>query len=681
MFISLLKNITGLMLILIAARCFAAELAPPPHQVMDKFGVNLSAGQVSTTIETLKIGGDLGLSHYLRTYSNNVVGAITQYSGGGFYSFQGFHDPFDGTARFEDIINSSQGGKVRIETYGRGEEIFYSQFYVMRVFDKDGSVDFKVKINGVVQSNASNCGSGCSYTYEAMGDIRNLLTVVDCEGAASVGLKNCLKWTKPDGAETYFYRGMTANPGPGVKGYLQKMVYPNGFIITVTSSNSGAGAIIYSVNTNTGFQLKYVYKQNTAPLDADKQSATNDPNLKADSLNWSIKNPRYIYGINNAIEYCNVEGLNRTDSYNVPECNFTHTWPKAEVIWPNGMPRALFIGNSKISIKNSLNLAADLNITAIDGSQESGVQFTVPRLISFKPAGATSSTVSYSYIAKYSCLICNSTFGSWVRRDVGEIGGASGTNGTTVYDMGHALSQGPNHYQNVSNGAGLKVVFMNDLKGGLYQVVNQDESWTFQQDYRNFVTGYSSSTSPVQAYVYDDINKRGNLVKITSANNLVVAEADYSASCSNPKTCNKPLWTTDAKGNKTYYTYHQASGALETVTYPANANQLVAQTRYEYAQKYAHVKDSSGARVQVSTPIWLKTAEKSCSNSNYTNGTCAGNDEVVTRYEYESDNLFMTGMTVYSQKDNKTLRTCYQYDIYGNRIGETQPKAGLASCN
>jgi len=105
-----------------------------------------------------------------------------------------------------------------------------------------------------------------------------------------------------------------------------------------------------------------------------------------------------------------------------------------------------------------------------------------------------------------------------------------------------------------------------------------------------------------------------------------------------------------------------------------------AQTRYEYTQLSAHYYDSSGTKI-TGTPIWMKTAEKTCMNSASTGNACSGSDEVVTRYEYDNDNLLMTGTTVTDPVSGATLRTCFQYDIYGNQIGKTQPKTGLTQCN
>jgi hypothetical protein len=56
----------------------------------------------------------------------------------------------------------------------------------------------------------------------------------------------------------------------------------------------------------------------------------------------------------------------------------------------------------------------------------------------------------------------------------------------------------------------------------------------------------------------------------------------------------------------------------------------------------------------------MKTAERYCINSNYSSrapsAACLGGDEVVTQFEYNHNNLLMTGMSVTSA--DGTLRTC-----------------------
>ena len=63
-------------------------------------------------------------------------------------------------------------------------------------------------------------------------------------------------------------------------------------------------------------------------------------------------------------------------------------------------------------------------------------------------------------------------------------------------------------------------------------------------------------------------------------------------------------------------------------------------------------------------------------------------DEVLTQFDYgtgdatHGNNLLLRGQTVTSTDGGTTttLRTCYGYDAYGNRISETQPNANLSSC-
>lgn len=108
--------------------------------------------------------------------------------------------------------------------------------------------------------------------------------------------------------------------------------------------------------------------------------------------------------------------------------------------------------------------------------------------------------------------------------------------------------------------------------------------------------------------------------------------------------------------------------------------------RYTYAQRYAWYKNSSGTVVQAATPIWVLTMEKTCrvgATLADGSGCVIANDEVIKTYEYGptsgANNLFLRGVAVTA--DGTTLRTCFGYDMYGNRISETSPKAGLPSCS
>lgn len=150
------------------------------------------------------------------------------------------------------------------------------------------------------------------------------------------------------------------------------------------------------------------------------------------------------------------------------------------------------------------------------------------------------------------------------------------------------------------------------------------------------------------------------------------------------KRCDKPLTATDAKGQVTTYTYDAAHGGILTETLPA-VNGITPQKRYEYAQRYAWVKNSGGTFVQSASPMWLKTRERSCRTTASSGATCAGGaaDEVITDYDYGPDsgpnNLLLRGVIVTA--DGQSLRTCYGYDEMGRKISETQPAANLGSCS
>jgi uncharacterized protein RhaS with RHS repeats len=148
------------------------------------------------------------------------------------------------------------------------------------------------------------------------------------------------------------------------------------------------------------------------------------------------------------------------------------------------------------------------------------------------------------------------------------------------------------------------------------------------------------------------------------------------------KLCNKPLSRTDARGNTTDYSYAAAHGGVLTETAPA-VNGIRAQTRYTYAQRYAWIKNASGAFVRAATPVWVLTQKSICKTGAASGAGCAiAGDEVRTTYDYGPDsgpnNLLLRG--VVEEADGVSLRTCYGYDWRGNKVSETSPRGGLGVC-
>lgn len=152
--------------------------------------------------------------------------------------------------------------------------------------------------------------------------------------------------------------------------------------------------------------------------------------------------------------------------------------------------------------------------------------------------------------------------------------------------------------------------------------------------------------------------------------------------CFQPKYANKPVMLREPNGQETNWTYSSVHGGMLTASLPPDANGIRPVTRYSYVQRSAWIK--SGASFQAQAPIWLLASEKTCRTTATVGDSCAGgpSDEVVTTYDYGPNqgpnNLLLRGTAVIA--DGQTLRTCFAYDVLGNKISETSPRANLGSC-
>lgn len=100
---------------------------------------------------------------------------------------------------------------------------------------------------------------------------------------------------------------------------LNEITYPNGYQIKV-HNKSGR---IQSVTSNTGLQLKYVYRSNSLPSNPSSEDRAR------------FEFPEKIIAINNAIESCSPVA----DS-----CALTLTWPQATYLWHSHA--AMFTNNA-----------------------------------------------------------------------------------------------------------------------------------------------------------------------------------------------------------------------------------------------------------------------------------------------------------------------------------------------
>jgi YD repeat-containing protein len=192
-----------------------------------------------------------------------------------------------------------------------------------------------------------------------------------------------------------------------------------------------------------------------------------------------------------------------------------------------------------------------------------------------------------------------------------------------------------------------------------------------------------------------ELDARQNIIRTTYTPKTGSSEADlvtsytYPASCSaaTQTTCNKPLTMTDPNGNVTNYEYNQY-GQLTKETQPApTAGAARPTTINEYTLRTAYIKGPGGSVVAAGPPISLLTKSYTCISAANCSASTPASDKVVTEYDYGPttglNNLNLRGISVTAQNDQgqiETLRTCYRYNYFGEKISRTQPKANLQSC-
>ncbi len=203
---------------------------------------------------------------------------------------------------------------------------------------------------------------------------------------------------------------------------------------------------------------------------------------------------------------------------------------------------------------------------------------------------------------------------------------------------------------------------------------------------RTFYNNTDTSNGRVRGQLFpegDRINvaydMRGNLTEVRSkvkpGSNLSdsVMTAGYDSVCANPKTCNKPNWVRDAKGNQTDYTYDAAHGGVLTVTSPPDQNGFRAKTRNFYSQFYPKVKDANGNLVN-SLPVWRLVRTETCPA---TQAQCDQPGDSVTEYQYATNNLLQTAQVVRNGSNTISATTTFVYDVYGNVTSVDGPRTDV----
>lgn len=636
----------------------AAGLAPPPYDVKDRHNVNMASGQVSPTQTDISIGGSLGLTHTISTFTSNFVNWQSD-DDGATSPFQPPKSPFGVKDKFYGGIYWA------VHHYVAGSNTI-PELWVARAFDDSSSSDFKRNTDG---------------TFTALSDPRvNLDFVNNVNGFTGY------VYTKADGTMVYYASGSATSACPNVcvpTLRMSKIQYPNGLTITINGLQNSVYVSdpISSVTTNTGFQLKYIYVRNHDPVVND---VVNTDIPTADPGTWSGGTPKYVMAINNAVDYCstlrNDDGQPLAQAITQACPNLSKSWPKVTYDWPAGMPRSMYIRPTTFTVTDAIGKVTEYR-HAPYSSYIQGVQNNpnkkVPRLTAIKDASSNVPVMNYDYITSAVISYSDSLYVWYQAGPIAKLSRSWIGTDSINYTVG---SPGPHTGYSVNASGGYKAVktVNSSVYWGMNQVTTWDKVVTLEEQYTNRVIKIDKTIGGGQiTFGYDT---RGNIT--SRVEDGITTSASYPATCnsSNRNSCNQADWIQDARGNKTFYTYH-SSGQVATITSPADKNNKRAQTRYTYLPRNAVYKIDNVFQTSP-TPIYLLASESKCQNTDAVDtGSCSG-DEILTQYDYGptsgANNLLLRGVTVTAS--GETRRTCYQYDDLGNRIGVTTPRAGLTSC-
>lgn len=345
-------------------------------------------------------------------------------------------------------------------------------------------------------------------------------------------------------------------------------------------------------------------------------------------------------------------------------------WPTANYAWSNG--------GSTFTIVDALGASDIFNLDSYQ------------RISSRKERGATNQPNVYiEYCARVVPLNCGSVFGGKNYPD--KVVNLTKNGMVYNYVFTPAISMGQFSSYIRSDGYHLpQEAFRN--QGVLVYIKGSDGAFTsFSSEATGHIV-YQEKDGVRRTYTYDG---RGNVTekrvrpRVGSGQPDQVWTAGYALTCSNLKTCNRPLWTRDPAGAQTDYTYDSAHGGVLTVTSPADSNGVRREIRHEYIERQPWLKSATGGYT-AGPPIWLLARTRTCISSATVNGVCAAGplDEVVTEYDYGGsvgpNNLLVRGVAVTAANHSnqiETHRTCFGIDRQGRKISETAPRAALATCS
>ena len=656
---------------------FEPELGNPQLVYTDGNYVDAISAMINYSVDDVSIGsGRHSLSHHIAVNSTNILNY--GFTNLGTPRFWGYKDKYIGGIHRKLHTEAPVGSSAR-------------DFYVINVFDEVSTYEF------VVDESKNS--------FVNIKDPKVRLTVDSNRKGYTL--------TRADGTQVlYGTKGNVSIPSSlsesySAYGIMNKIIYPNNFTITIhRSDNNGIQSPIRSVTSNNGFQLKYIYQDDKRTIPSALKQKLSDAgysNPESRALNLSTYMPKQIIALNNAVETCPLI----TNS-----CNTQALWPKVTYTWPVGAPYSMFVDDSEFKVTDMRGVVTTFKHYAhyyLAG-------FSFPRIEEINTNQGLK--ISYEYLVRYEneqaqyeaekekWMMSNNHY-SWVDQS-GKLIKSVGPAGTLTYGYeGSKLynTSGPSPLvfnRGNSNGRKgvTKVIRMYTHEDNFYPNAYADnvspiliESWDkeveFEESFANKPTKVTDKlTGIITDYTYDQMGR----VKSTDSDGLKKSFSypySYTGGCDvDPSYCNKPASVSNnyiytSQRTYTSYSYHAASGNIESITYPKDSAGISPKIEFEYAQYTPRYINSSGNMSNGTSTIWLLKKMVKCENSALTDGECSEGDKISETYDYgagDANNLFLIGKTVVGQRDGISKRYCFTYDRFGNVIGKTEPKANI-TCN
>jgi len=442
---------------------------------------------------------------------------------------------------------------------------------------------------------------------------------------------------------TYYDEGYV-NGAPAGMAKATSVKYPDGVEIRLYYKKATYGVPLWgqtwtysrlqSVTNNLGYQLKFEYETNSTPPPMSDGSLFYSE--YALLVSWGTL--QKVTALNNGEEYCDPTA---------DTCSFSGSWPSAT-----------FSSSSVGSIRTDATVDPLGRQWLVRVDTNTGFTATALR----RPGSSTDNlTISYT----------NGKVTSITREGI--------TTGYAYSDVGNVRTT------TVTLPGGAQRVVTSDIAKSLLASFRDplNRTISYLYDAANRLTRVTAPEGNYTSFAYD---ARGNQTEIRSVSKTpgtpsdIVISAGYDATCSNQKTCNKPNWTRDARGNQMDYTYDATHGGLLTVTAPAPAQGGVRpQTRYSYTPLQAWYKNSAGSIVASGQNVYQLTGTSACQTTTSCIGTA---DEAKSSIVYGTtgvaNNLLPTSVSFGAGDGSLTAISATTYDIIGNALTVDGPLAGTS---